>query len=175
MPTTIRRAVEADQAAITALVRLERLNPADLDWRRFWVAACGPELVGAVQVRRHPDGSREVGSLVVARSHRHQGIASRLLEMLLTDTLSDYYLITGRALAGYYSQRGFQKVAVVGAPRCIRRNYLIGQLGVFVISCIKQRKPQRLIIMHRPSVSTSCIPERSMGILLCDRRAVTHQ
>jgi N-acetylglutamate synthase-like GNAT family acetyltransferase len=148
---TIRRASEMDRAAITALVRLERLNPTDLDWRRFWVAVHGLDVVGAAQVRQHPDGSREVSSLVVARLYRHQGVASRLLDTLLTDASPDHYLITGRALVGYYGQWGFQKTSIARAPRCIRRNYWLGQIGGFVISCMKQRKPRRLVVMHRVS------------------------
>jgi hypothetical protein len=35
----IRRAIEADQTAIRALVRSERLNPNGLHWPNFWLAA----------------------------------------------------------------------------------------------------------------------------------------
>jgi N-acetylglutamate synthase-like GNAT family acetyltransferase len=154
---TIRRAVEVDQAAITALVRLERLNPTDLDWRRFWVAVYGPEVVGAAQLRRHPDSSCEVSSLVVGRSYRHQGVASRLLDALLTDAAPECYLVTGTALAEYYGQWGFQRTSVARAPRCIRRNYWLGQVGGFVISCIKKRKPRRPVVLHRVSATAVAV------------------
>ena len=150
---TIRRALEVDQAAIEALVGLERLNPTDLDWRRFWVAVNGPEVVGAVQLRRHPDSSCEVSSLVVGGPHRHQGVASRLLGALLTDAAPECYLITGTALAGYYGQWGFQRTSVARAPRCIRKNFWLGQVGGFVISCIRKRKPRRLVVLHRVSAT----------------------
>lgn len=148
---TIRQASKRDQEAITELVRSERLNPTDLDWRRFWVAVRGSDVVGAAQIRRHRDGSCEVSSLVVARSHRHQGIAARLLDAVLTDASPDHYLITGKALTAYYDRWGFRKVSVARAPHCIRRNYWLGQIGGFVISCIKQRMPRRLVIMLRVS------------------------
>jgi amino-acid N-acetyltransferase len=151
LQVTIRRASKRDQDAVKELVRSERLNPTDLDWRRFWVAIQGSDVVGAAQIRRHRDSSREVSSLVVARSHRHRGIAARLLDAVLTDASPDHYLITGRALAAYYERWGFKKASVARAPRCIRRNYWLGQIGGFVISCIKRRMPRRLVIMHRVS------------------------
>jgi N-acetylglutamate synthase-like GNAT family acetyltransferase len=146
---TVRPAVEADQASITALVKSERLNPNDLDWRRFWVAVQGDQVVGAAQIRCHPDGSREVSSLVVARPNRNQGLASRLLDALLDGAPTDLYLITGRALAGYYQRWGFRSASIARAPRCVRRNYWLGQLVGLVISCMKRRKPRRLAVMHR--------------------------
>ena len=42
-------------------------------------------LVGAAQVRRHPDGSRELASLVVRRQDRGHGVAGAVTDMLLAD------------------------------------------------------------------------------------------
>jgi hypothetical protein len=49
--------------------RRARLNPNGIDWPRFVVTTIGDALVGAVQMRRHADGSRELGPrrLVVLR------------------------------------------------------------------------------------------------------------
>ena len=49
----IRRAREADDYAIATLVRNERLNPLDLDWRRFVLAVDPDGIIGAVQLRLH--------------------------------------------------------------------------------------------------------------------------
>ena len=146
----IRRATEREQPTITALVRAERLNPNELDWRRFWVAVDGAVVVGAIQAYRHTDGSQEVRSLVVVPSHRHQGVASRLLDTLLRHTPPDHYLVTGKALASFYMRWGFRRTRVVLAPRCVCKNYLLGQIIGFVMSCINGRRPRRLAIMHRP-------------------------
>lgn len=54
--TTIRRATEPNQVAIRAMMRGERLNPTNIDWRRFLVAVDADGMVGAVRLRRHADG-----------------------------------------------------------------------------------------------------------------------
>jgi amino-acid N-acetyltransferase len=60
---TLRCATAADQAAIVRLVHSERLNPSALRWLNFIVAERDGEVIGAVQMRHHADGSRELGSL----------------------------------------------------------------------------------------------------------------
>ena len=80
----IRRATERDQQAIRALVHSERLNPTGLNWPNFVVAVIGGRVIGAVQMRRHSDGSRELGSLVVSKEARGHGLASRMIDALLS-------------------------------------------------------------------------------------------
>jgi N-acetylglutamate synthase-like GNAT family acetyltransferase len=145
----LRRAVEADQPAITALVRAERLNPTDLDWRRFLVATHGPVIVAVGQIRRHPDFSREVASVVVDPRYRGRGLATRLLTALLAASPGDHYLVTGQSLAPYFEGLGFRRLPVLRAPRFIRRSYWLGQLGGALISCCNRRKPRRLVVMCR--------------------------
>jgi GNAT superfamily N-acetyltransferase len=97
-PVRIRPATQYDQRDIEALVHSARPNPNDLDWRRFVVATDGVRIVGAVQLRRHADGSREPGSLVVRRQARRQGLAARLIDALLADESGCVLMITnGRA------------------------------------------------------------------------------
>jgi amino-acid N-acetyltransferase len=72
----IRPATAGDQAEIGRLVRQARLNPRALDWRAFVIAEADDNPVGVAQVRRHPDGSRELASLVVVPAHRERGIAA---------------------------------------------------------------------------------------------------
>ena len=93
-----RQATELDQPAIRALVHSERLNPIGINWPNFLVAAMGDRIVGAAQVRKHSDGSRELGSLVVAKDARGHGIASRMIDTLLAEEREPIWLITQRAL-----------------------------------------------------------------------------
>ena len=95
LPITIRRATEDDQPALTTLVRSERLNPFGPDWRRFVVAADLFGIVGAAQLRKHSDGSRELGSLVVREAARRFGVASRLIDALLSTETARVFMITG--------------------------------------------------------------------------------
>ena len=145
---TIRPAIETDQLAIRSLVHSERLNPYGLDWPNFMVAVIGPVLVGAVQLRRHLDGSRELGSLVVRKEARRRGIASRLIDALLAGTNERVLLITVEALAARYERWGFRPIEPEAAPAAIRRNYRIGSLAS-VTALLKLRRIRRLVILDR--------------------------
>jgi amino-acid N-acetyltransferase len=145
---TVRPATEADQVAIRALVRSERLNPYGLDWPNFLVAVGRGGLVGAVQLRRHRDGSRELGSLVVRQEARRQGIASRLINTLLAGANERVLLITAEAFAARYERWGFRQIEPAAAPAAIRRNYRIGTL-VSVAALFRRRRIRRLVILDR--------------------------
>jgi amino-acid N-acetyltransferase len=147
-PVRVRGAVALDQPAITQLVHGERLNPHGLHWENFVVAVMGDKVVGAAQMRQHPDGSRELGSLVVSRAHRGRGIAGRLIAALLARHQGTVHVITRRANAGHYRVWGFVVIDPCDAPRCVRRNRLLGQM-VSVLALLRRRRPRRLVILRR--------------------------
>src|SRR5688572_30369592 len=111
MTITIRRATAQDQEAIRLLVNGERLNPTGLDWRNFLVADDGWHVVGAVQMRKHRDGSHELGSLVVARPARGQGIAAALIDALLQRETGRVQMVTDGAFGAHYRRWGFECIA----------------------------------------------------------------
>lgn len=145
----IRSAVPADQEKIRALVKNERLNPIGIDWPNFLVAVGTQGVVGAVQLRKHPDGSRELGSLVVAPDVRGHGIAARLIDELVSRHDGPVQMITAAQHAAHYQRWGFHRLEPRRAPRSIRLNYRLGSLAS-VISVLKRRAPRRLVILHRP-------------------------
>jgi amino-acid N-acetyltransferase len=147
-PLLVRRAVALDQLAITQLVHSERLNPNGLGWANFVVAVVGNTVIGAVQMRQHADGSRELGSLVVSREHRGRGIAGRLIAALLACHIGAVHLITRHANAVHYHRWGFAVIDTSDAPRALRRNRLLGQM-VSVLSLLRGRRPRRLVILRR--------------------------
>lgn len=147
-PLLVRRAVALDQLAITRLVRSERLNPHGLGWANFVVAAVGNTVVGAAQMRQHPDGSRELGSLVVSRTHRGHGIAGRLISALLARQPGTVHVITRNTNAGHYRPWGFRPIAACDAPRSVRRQRLMGQMAS-VLALLQGRSPRRLVILQR--------------------------
>ena len=149
----IRRATERDQAAIRTLVRAERMNPHGLDWPNFLVAADGTGPRGVVQMRKHADGSRELGSLVVAEKMRGHGIATRLIDALLAEERGRVHLITDAAYAAHYRRWGFRQIEPRQAPRAVRFNFRIGRLAC-VISFLKRREPRRLVILERAGAGT---------------------
>lgn len=144
----IRRAAASDQDAIRALVRTERLNPTGLDWPRFVVACDGEQLVGAVQLRRHRDGSRELGSLVVAPHWRGQGLASQLIDALLIGFDQPVHMITQRCHAAHFERWGFRPAWALRAPAPVCFNWVIGQ-SVALWSLLRRRPMRRLVVLAR--------------------------
>lgn len=151
MQITIRRASEADQPGIRALVASARLNPTTLNWMNFIVADDGSTIVGAAQVRPHRDGTRELGSLIVANSHRGQGLADRLIATALAQQPGRLFAITGPANATRCEQWGFRPTPVQNAPAPIRRNYRLGLYGGGLVAAINGRAVNRLAIFERPT------------------------
>lgn len=149
----VRPAIAQDEPAIRALVRSERLNPTGLNWPNFVVAADTHGIVGAVQLRRHADGSRELGSLVVASAARGRGIATRLIDALLAHEPGRVQMITDATFASRYARWGFMPIAPRQASRCVRLNHRLGRLAC-VISFFKRRTLKRLVILDRPARGT---------------------
>ena len=149
MSLVIRKATAADQAAIGALIESERLNPYGNHWPNFWVAGEGNQLIGAVQVRRHKDGSGELGSLVVVPARRGQGMAARLIEHVLAAEPGPMHMITGRAFATHYARWGFEPIGLRRAPASVRRHYVLGQLIGSAHALVTRRPINRLVILAR--------------------------
>lgn len=152
MAITIRAATERDQQAIATLVRSEWMNPIDLDWHRFLVAADASGIAGAVQLRNHFDGSRELGSLVVRPDMRARGIAARLIDALLLFARGRVYMVTGARFASHYEHWGFAPLEVTSAPAGVLRNYLFGRLAG-IVSRSLGRDPNPLAILTRQAIA----------------------
>jgi amino-acid N-acetyltransferase len=152
-----RPATEQDQQAIRDLVRAERLNPTGINWPNFMVADMAGRIVGAVQIRKHSDGSRELGSLVVAKDHREHGIASRMIDTLLADEREPVWMITSEPYAKAYARWGFERIEPAAAPVKVRFNYRMGRLAR-IVSFFRRLPMRRLVILERLPV------ERRAGI-----------
>jgi amino-acid N-acetyltransferase len=144
----VRRATPPDQPTIRAMVHAERLNPSDLRWSNFMVAVADEDIVGACQMRRHADGSRELGSLVVARGLRGRGIARRLIDALLAAEPGPVWMITAEGFACACARWGFRPIDPRSAPVKVRRNWRLGSL-VRILSMMMRRPMRRLVILER--------------------------
>ncbi|HEV8566819.1 MAG TPA: GNAT family N-acetyltransferase [Actinoplanes sp.] len=140
MQVDVRRAREHDQAAITAMVRQARLNPADLRWPRFVVAEHDGRIVGVAQLRLHPDGACELASLAVTPSARGQGVATKLVDALLQTQASEVYTLIDRPYVDHFRRWGFHEVDRAGLPRSVARVYRIGRAVTAVASLLTRRK-----------------------------------
>jgi N-acetylglutamate synthase-like GNAT family acetyltransferase len=147
----IRRATAADQAPITALVRGARLNARGLDWPGFAVAVDDTgTLVGVAQVRPHPDGSRELASLVVAPGLRGHGVATRLVDRLLADEAGIVYAVVDRPYAAHFARWGFRPAEARALPRDVRRTLRVGRVVTAVLS-LAARQRIHLVPLARPA------------------------
>jgi amino-acid N-acetyltransferase len=151
MPIEIRPATADDQESIVALVRRERLNPTGLHWRNFVVAQNLGRIVGAGQIRKHKDGSRELASLVVEPSWREQGLAARLIETLLASEHGHLFVITSERRSAYFARWRFQTADRSRTPWPVRLNYYMGQFGGGMVSLLVRRELLRLVILNRAS------------------------
>lgn len=107
----MRPAVKTDAPRIKALIRLVRINPTGLDWRRFIVEETPDgELAGCGQVKPHRDGSQELASIAVAPGQRGQGIARAIIERLIADHPGPLYLTCRARLGLFYQHFGFYAV-----------------------------------------------------------------
>ena len=137
---TIRRALEDDQPAITAMVRRARLNPAHLEWNRFLVAVLDRRTVGAGQLRLYSDGSLELASLVVEPDARGLGIASRIIEALLADERAQVHTLIDRRYVDHFARWGFVRVDPSLLPRSVHQTYRIGRVVTAVGSVLRRRR-----------------------------------
>ncbi len=145
----IRPATAQDQPHILSLARAERIKPTGLNWPKFIVADEHGEIVGAVQLRNHPDGSKELGSLVVAPAFRHRGVAAQMIERCLAGATGRVLIITGRAHEDYYARWGFRRIKPGEAPTFVCLNYWMGYLGGGLLSMLRGRAVNHLAVLER--------------------------
>ena len=108
----LRPATAADEADIKALIKLVRINPMDLDWRRFLLASTRDgELAACAQIKPHADGTRELASLAVGDAWRGLGLARRLIEALIAREARPIYLTCRSGLESFYQKFGFRALA----------------------------------------------------------------
>jgi GNAT superfamily N-acetyltransferase len=105
----IRAACAGDQPTLRRMVWDARLNPRDLNWRRFRVVVDERDerLLAIGQVREHRDGSRELASIVTTPDARGQGLATTLIRELLAGVPGPVYLTCRPELIGFYERLGF--------------------------------------------------------------------
>lgn len=76
--------------------------------RHLWLAAAGGTPVAYLRVLREPDGAARIGRVAVARDHRGNGHARRLLEAALAVVGGRECLLHAQAhLSGLYARHGF--------------------------------------------------------------------
>lgn len=138
---TLRSATADDAADIKALVRLVRINPTGLDWKRFLVASSADgEVAACAQVKPHGDGTLELASLAVHPAWRGRGLARRLVEQLLSQSPRPLYLTCRSSLGVFYEKFGFRTLTPGETPPYFRRLQRLADAFLF-------RKDETLFVM----------------------------
>jgi N-acetylglutamate synthase-like GNAT family acetyltransferase len=144
-PVTIRPARPEDAATIRRMVRGAGLDPTSLHWPNFLVAENEGRVIGVGQVKPYR-GSRELGSLVVLKSYRGQGVGSMIVRALIERESGDLYLLSRDRLEAYYARFGFRRVGWRDLRGVVRRKYTFVQVfrvlfGVRVIAMYRPHPP----------------------------------
>ncbi|MGQ9869688.1 MAG: GNAT family N-acetyltransferase [Leptodesmis sp.] len=119
------------------------LDPTQLRWQQFWVIEFEKKVIACGQLRLFED-AQELGSLVVAKGWRNQGLGSVLARHLIQKATQPLYLeCLGQRLATYYQRFGFGPVDWDKLPRSLQQKF-----GTSKTSATLLRLP--LVIMHCP-------------------------
>ena len=141
---SILPATATDDPAIRELVRIGRINPTGLDWRRFVVAVdSSGKAIGCGQVKPHRDGSHELASIVVHPDWRGKGVARAIIQDLLETHPGEMHLMCRAELGPFYEKFGFRALSAAETPPYFRRiSRLAGLLHAL------QREGTRLLVMQ---------------------------
>jgi N-acetylglutamate synthase-like GNAT family acetyltransferase len=115
----IRVATEQDNTIIRKMVRNAQLDPTSLKWQHFLIAEVDGKIVGIGQVRKHPD-CEELGSLLVLKEYRRQGIAAQLIEQLEARAGRPLYLDCRSRMIPYYERFGYKAIPYLEAPLTLK-------------------------------------------------------
>lgn len=126
---TLRPAHARDSWTIRKLVLTAMLDPTQLRWSQFWVVECNEQLVACGQLRSFAD-AQELGSLVVMRPWRGQGLGMGLTQHLIQQATQPLYLeCLGNRLVQFYTRLGFVPIAWGELPRSLQRKFALSQLA----------------------------------------------
>lgn len=142
---TIQPATQAEAKSIHKLIHSVGINPMDLDWRRFLIAADGQgRVLGCGQVKPHGDGTRELASIAVWPEYRRRGIARALIQRLLAENPPPLYLTCLAPMQPFYEPFGFRVLAPDEMSPYFRRIH-----RVFAIFQKLNPRTERLLVMFK--------------------------
>lgn len=137
----IRPARAHDAQTIRRMVRAAGLDPTSLQWPNFLMAEKEGRVVGIGQVKPYR-GAPELGSLVVLKSYRGQGIGAAIIHALIERHPGELFLLCPYRLEGYYAQFGFQRAEPRELRGTVKRKYLFTRLfRLFGMKIIVMRRP----------------------------------
>ena len=127
-PFSIRLARQEDARVIKRMVRGAGLDPTTLRWENFLVAEKDGMVVGVGQVKPYR-GAPELGSLVVLKAYRRQGIGAAIVRALIECERGELFLLCQNRLESYYERFGFRRARLRDLRGAVRLKYAFAQLG----------------------------------------------
>jgi len=125
----LRPAQARDQWPLRRLVLGAFLDPTQIRWSQFWVIETEEQIIACGQLRQFP-GAQELGSLVVARPWRGQGLGSYLSDHLIAQAHQPLFLeCLGQRLTRFYQHRGFVPAQWSQLPVALRRKFALSHLA----------------------------------------------
>ncbi len=124
-PVTVRASKAADFRTVKELLAAAQLPTADLDSApglRFWVTEDEDRIVGAIGLESF-GGVGLLRSLIVAPSHRAQGIGSLLIATLEREAQiqgAQLLVLLTEAAEGYFRRHGFEIIERAYVPDEVR-------------------------------------------------------
>ncbi|VXD24228.1 Acetyltransferase, GNAT family [Planktothrix serta PCC 8927] len=119
----LRPATPQDSMRILWLVLKDLLDPTQLRWQQFWVIESHKQIIACGQLRQFND-VEELGSLVVSRAWRGQGLGAILVQHLIQESTKPLYLESvGKRLANFYARFGFVPVEFSDLPASLKPKF----------------------------------------------------
>jgi len=129
----LRRATVEDSWPIRKLVLSAKLDPTQLRWEQFWVIECEGKVVACGQLRSF-EQAQELGSIVVAKPWRNQGLGAILSNHLIQEATQPLYLeCLGQKLADFYARLGFVPVSWQALQQSLKFKFGVSQLGKLLL------------------------------------------
>jgi amino-acid N-acetyltransferase len=121
----IRPARADEQAHLRSMIRAAQLDPMNVHWENFLVAEEDNRIIGIGQVKPYP-GARELGSLVVVKRKREQGVGAAIIKALIARESGPLFLFCLQFREPYYAKFGFRRAYMRDLPRSLRFKYMMG-------------------------------------------------
>ncbi|NJK50328.1 GNAT family N-acetyltransferase [Candidatus Gracilibacteria bacterium] len=129
----LRQAKANDIWKIRKLVLIAKLDPTQLRWEQFWVIDRDGKIIACGQLRSF-EGAQELGSLVVAKDWRNQGIGTYLAQHLIEIANQPLYLeCLGAKLASFYTRLGFIRASWNELPSSIKKKFGISTFAASLL------------------------------------------
>lgn len=139
----IRPAQESEFAQIKELIHLVGINPTGLDWRRFLVAVDNlGTVIGCGQVKPHGTDVLEMASIAVHPDFRGQGIARKIIELIMEQSPRPLYLMCIEHNGPMYEKFGFKTLDEPDMPKYFQRIHKL-----FSVAKTMRRTDENLLVM----------------------------